>query len=116
MLGPELHGAIGATTRHVLLSPETMAKQRRNHPDITLDHYLVLPVALRQAAVLQDTARSLVLVHEDSVRHMTHFKVAIKATACGREMYVVSFHCLRPREVQRVFGRHPLIRPAVREG
>jgi hypothetical protein len=68
---------LGAETSDVLLSAETMVKQRLRHPDVGVDDYLLVPLALAEptagaypAPVGQDDRRPTRMLPEQPVHHV----------------------------------------------
>lgn len=88
-ISPEIARAVGAQVSVALLSDETMLKQKRHHPELTVDDYLLLPeIALDPTVVIQDGDTSVVIVKvgQDRWRH-----VALKATRTGKAAFVTSY-------------------------
>lgn len=81
--------AIGATQRAVVLSAETMRKQRANHPDLKQADYALLPAILAAPdfATIEGAANQVVMVRQIG----EVFYLAVKTTAAGDENYVLSF-------------------------
>src|SRR5690348_3605914 len=86
---------LGAITYTVHLSPETIRKQRQNHPELSPEHYQMAPIALRFGAAFPDRHRSVVILYEDRHIFDVTFKLALKTTVCGTELYLTSFHIMR---------------------
>lgn len=107
-----LASAIGARVTRVFLSPETLAKQKDRHPDLEADDYMALRPAILYGEWRQDGPNKAVILFVD--RHLIGFgvRVCLKATANGREIYVVSFCRLNQRKYATEL-RKPL--PMLRE-
>lgn len=58
--------ALGATRGRVLLTDGTMRKQIRKHPDLTLEHYGVLPAALARGEYRQDKPDGAIVIYVDT--------------------------------------------------
>jgi len=86
-------GARGHTGR---LSAETLAKQRRNHPELTVEDYAAAQDAVDRGWKVKDSRRSLVYVWEEGRQ-----VVAVKATRTGKAIYVTSVRKLSSREAAR---------------
>lgn len=97
---------IGGKTTLVNLSPETMAKQLANHPELAYEEYIWVQDALDRGEAIQDGVRSLVyLLEEDG------YVAVVKATRTGKTNFLTSFRRLsseqgkRDREIMRLRGR-----------
>jgi hypothetical protein len=99
-LRSDISAALGANTLRVTLSYATLQKQQKSHPDLLLDYYRVLPPALRMGAFYQDDRRTAVVFYTDVHQFSANFRVAIKATARGDELYVLSFFKLRDADLK----------------
>ncbi|WP_439861619.1 phage head morphogenesis protein [Pseudomonas sp. MBLB4136] len=96
-LGREVAARLGSKTQLVGLSGETLAKQLREHPEITLDEYAKVQVAIdRGEAILDARDGSLIyILEEDS------YVTVIKATKSGKAVFMTSLRRLSSREAQR---------------
>jgi hypothetical protein len=101
--------AIGAETRIASLSVETMAKQVKEHPELSgLDYLMVQRTIDAATVVVQDTPRSLVFVLEDKI---AGYVLVVKATRSGKGLFVTSFRRLssdqvaRDRELKRLIAK-----------
>lgn len=97
--------ALGASSRRVLLSAYTVLKQRRHHPELAPDDYRVLPAALRLGEYRRQTERKAVVLFIDVANLDYGVRLAIKATSCGREIYLESFHRLSVSRYARELGK-----------
>ncbi|WP_051284325.1 phage head morphogenesis protein [Desulforegula conservatrix] len=88
---------IGAESRVVLLSPETMDKQIRRHPELSNDEYARIHEVLTLGYSVQDSPSSLVFILEDQNGYVT----AIKSTKTGKAVFMTSFRRLSSDEVKR---------------
>lgn len=79
---------IGAKTRVVRISAETMHKQDREHPDLTEAHYRALPlIGADPDLVIQQNDKTLYMIRQGD-----HWLVAVvKATQTGKAAFVTSF-------------------------
>ena len=106
-IGAEEAAAIGATARVVQLSPETVAKQMRAHPELSPGEYAAVQEAIDQGVRVQDTARSLVFILDESPGYVS----VVKATVSGEAVFLASFRRLsneaakRDAEVQRLLRK-----------
>jgi len=101
---------IGATRAAVWLSYETMSKQLVRHPELGSDHYLVAPLALTYGAVFRDVGQSLMILYEDTCVFGVTFKLALKATKAGDEIFLTSLHQMRWRHIAGQCRRKELLR------
>ena len=81
--------ALGAQTRTVRLSGETMEKQLHKHGDLTDDDYAHLPDALARPDIVarQGERRVLFFHHAGQL-----YRGALKTTGDGPANYLLSFH------------------------
>lgn len=79
----------------VLLSHESMKKQRLKHPEITLEKYEALPLTILCGEYWRDCENGAVIVYVDSYRFNTTFRAYIKGTPDG--LFVISFNLMRDR-------------------
>jgi hypothetical protein len=98
-LQSEIAAALGASAQRVTLSYATLQKQRRNHPDLRVEYYRVLPAALRMGAFYRDSPRTAVVFYTDVHEFAANFRIAIKATTRGDELYVLSFFKVRDSDL-----------------
>jgi SPP1 gp7 family putative phage head morphogenesis protein len=111
VLDDEVRQAIGAQCRVAVLSSQTMAKQRRNHPELSLDDYRRLPRLLDEDAMVfaQDDQRIIIARNADG----RWLKAVVKATADRDELFVVSFHHARAEEIDRLSRRYSTLLPSL---
>jgi len=102
--------AIGSKVRRIDLSSDTIAKQRRVHPELTLDEYRLLPEIIARGLVIQDGASTVVFYK----RAGRIYKVAAKRTASGRAAFVTSFRRVEQpeREIRALRRRGRVLREA----
>jgi hypothetical protein len=101
---------LGARRGKVLISHDTMRKQARKHPDLTLDHYRALPMALERGEYRWAPPKSAIVIFVDEHCFNTTFRACVKATRDGR-LYVVSFNRMRDRHAAKERRReHAVIR------
>lgn len=97
-LGPEVAARLGAKTQLVGLSEETLAKQLREHPEITLDEYLMVQAAIDRGMELPGNGlndRVYVLDESDG------YVVVIKVTRAGNEVFMTSMRRLSREQARR---------------
>ncbi len=100
---------IGAQRMVADISPQTAAKQLREHPELTVADYAMAQATVSQATHrIRDGERSLVFVRAaDADGHV----LVVKATQTGQGLFVTSFRRLsgdaakRDRELQRLLRK-----------
>ncbi|MCY1358741.1 Phage Mu protein F like protein [compost metagenome] len=106
-LGADVAERLGAKTQLVALSEDTLAKQLREHPEITLDEYPLVQEALDRGREILDRDGSLIYVLDEEDGYVT----VIRATKSGRAIFMTSFRRLsrdaarRDREIQRLLRK-----------
>ncbi len=91
---------IGSQRRVAELSAETMAKQRRHHPELTIEDYAQAQATIDLATHrIQDGDSSLIFVREDpsSQGHV----LVVKATRSGQGLFITSMRRLSRDEGER---------------
>jgi hypothetical protein len=102
--------ALGARHARVLLSDDTMRKQRAHHTDLVLEHYTILPALLRSGEYRQDCASGAVIIYTDTVRFSCNFRAYVKVCHRGN-LWLTSFNLLRDRQMAKERRKpHPIIR------
>lgn len=102
--------AISATVNTVYLSWMTAQKQLRQHPDLKLWEYQLLPTILHRGIVVKDSPKTLIVTHYDIEPPNRLYKAAIKATDVGHEIYLISFHRARLKSLLNIRNRGKIIR------
>lgn len=111
-IDPRIAQALGARTRCVFLSAETIQKQLRRHADLPISAYRCAGPCLRRGSYRQDSPRSAVVLYTDRSIFGAHFRAYIKATQAGHELYLVSFLIMRERDLQRELRKpYPVLQP-----
>ena len=108
---PDLVRMIGAPEIYaVLLSRETIVKQHRQHPDIGLDEYSIAPNVLRFGLVLwlPEWPRQLTFCYEE--HSGLRYRLFVKSTTRGHQLYITSFHRTRPRQTRALLARAKILR------
>lgn len=91
--------AIGAKTKTVMLSEETLIKNKVNHPELALADYRRLPDVVEQAQlVVQDRDRTFVFLRIGD----TIYYGAIKATKSGETLFLTSFRKAEMSDVRQI--------------
>jgi len=98
---------IGAETQDLLLSDYTRTKQRFRHKEVGFEEYRKIPLVLREGYIVRESEhrRSSLIFCFDSGEGKRCYKLSIKATRNGTELYVLSFHPIWPREMQQIYRR-----------
>lgn len=98
-----LAAKLGAARGRVLLSHDTLVKQRAHHPDLTVDDYRVLAPTLMMGEYRQDTPRTARILYCDTVYNSCYYRAAIKTPLDDpRRIYVVSFNRVRERQARQM--------------
>ncbi|GAA0615061.1 hypothetical protein GCM10009422_07590 [Brevundimonas kwangchunensis] len=101
----ELADAIGARVTRVLLSAETLAKQKLRHPDLVPDDYTALRPAILFGECRRDGPNQMVILFVDRHRLGYGVRAYLKATADGRKIYAVSFCKMNERKYRRELAK-----------
>lgn len=82
---------LGLSTRTVVLSPQTLAKQKRRHADLAPEDYLRITSAidLAERRILKSDGRNMIFVHEEL--GTGGLVVVVKAVVARNEAFVTSF-------------------------
>jgi hypothetical protein len=96
VLNAEQMARIGAATPVVKLSADTLAKQQREHPELSADEYASIAKAVDAGTVLQDTPKTLIFILEED-----GYVTVIKATKTGQAVFVTSFRRLSRDQAKR---------------
>ena len=105
-LDEDLQRRLGAQQKAVLLSDETLAKQKQHHPELALDEYRLIPEVVRKGKVIREKDARLYFFQRQGHLYMA----AIKATEDKAENYLVTFFRVRRGHMQRKQRRGELIR------
>ncbi len=87
---------IGGKTRLVRLSPATLAKQQRHHPELALEEYTHVQDALERGEPIQDGPHNLIYLFEEG-----GYVTVVKATKTGKAVFMTSFRRLPSGDVKR---------------
>lgn len=96
----EARAAIGAQGRVGVLSAESLTKNLKHHPELSIEDYRRLPLAGEDPLlIVQDSPRSVVVITRGADRLMW---TAVKATRIGDEVYVTSYRRTRAAGIARL--------------
>lgn len=110
-LHPEIVTAISAKTDRVYLSLQTVQKQKRRHPELTETHYRILRPALHYGEYRQETPRTVIVLFVDTKLTDRSYRIHLKATESGREIYLNSLCLLGDRQYRAELRKpYPVIR------
>ena len=90
----------------MLLSDETLAKQKKHHPELALNEYRLIPEIVRKGKVIREKDARLYFFQRQGHLYMA----AIKATEDKAENYLVTFFRVRSEHMRRKQRRGELIR------
>jgi hypothetical protein len=101
VLDEELARLVQAKRQAVLLSAETMDKQRRHHPELEPEEYQLIPDVIERGEVMPQGADKLVFFHTPT----RLYKAVVKATQNREELFVNDFHRTDERERLRMLKK-----------
>lgn len=110
MLRPDFAKAINCDRCIVYLSWATIQKQKKRHPEITIDDYLLIPTVLNNGLILQESPKSLLVAGYDLAPDRRYFRASIKSDWLRDGLYLQSFHILSENKVPILKARHPVLR------
>jgi uncharacterized protein with gpF-like domain len=98
---------VKARTRVVMLSADTVEKQRKAHPELSVNEYKLVAQAVAKGRAIKDGPRSLVYVFTDAKGYVT----VVQSTQSGLGLFLKSFRRLssdqakRDAEVRRLLAK-----------
>ena len=92
-----LSSAINAKANKVVISAETLAKQRDRHPELDLEEYQLLPEMIERGLVIQLSDQKLMFLRSGTKL----YRGVAKSTANGNELFMLSFHRTDARRMAR---------------
>jgi hypothetical protein len=98
--------AVKANQRVVWLSKDTVAKQLRNHPELTVADYRVLPYLIDSGIIIQDGERTLVFFSDRE----NLYRAALKTTDSGKGNFLTSLIITDERELRRMQSKGRTLR------
>ena len=98
-LDEDLKRRLGAKQKAVLLSDETLAKQKQHHLELTLMEYRLLPKMVNTGMVIKEPGQRLVLFESKSTGKL--YMAVIKTTESSHENYLTSFRHTTDKDMQR---------------
>ena len=106
----DLAALLGAARGRVLLSHETVTKQRKHHPDLVEDDYRSLRATIMMGEYRQDTPSTAYILFTDTALNDCNYRAAIKGTS-DRRIYCTSFNKIRDRQMAQARRKpFPIIR------
>lgn len=102
-----LAAAIGSRAREVRLSSDTMGKQRVNHSELTVEEYRLLPDIMKRGLVIKENKNNVLMFFFHSGQW---YRATVKRTADGEELFLVSFHRAKAKDLRRLRRRGTVIR------
>ena len=107
VLSAEFKDSIGAKTQAVFMSDQTLKKNRRHHPEMTLAAYQEIPDVIANAQlVIQDGDQTEVFIRRgEDVYH-----AAIKATGTGKGLFLTSFRKTDDVDIARMKKRGKVLK------
>ena len=99
--------ALGASSRTVLLSRDTLEKQMTRHGKLTLSgYYDYLPDALEYGEAFRMHDRRVSMILDVRQSRDRRFNVVVKSTTTRHELYAISLYPLREKDWRRVLRKH----------
>ena len=105
-LDEDLQRRLGAQQKAVLLSDETLVKQKVSHPDLTVEEYQLLPEIFHKGRVIRENEHN---IHFYAIRGRL-YKAVVKITQKRHESYLATFHRARKKQVESETRKGLLIR------
>jgi len=106
VMRPAMSQAMGLTSTVVRLSPATMAKQLKEHPELADTEYRHVQDALERGRAVQEGDKTMIFWVEEE-----GYVTVVKATGTGKAAFLTSFRRLssdqarRQREIQRLMKK-----------
>jgi hypothetical protein len=88
---------VDAKVTTVRLSPDTMTKQLREHPELTHEEYAMVQQAIDRGERIQDSPLSLIYILEGEGGYVT----VVKATRTGKALFMTSLRRLPSSDAKR---------------
>ncbi|GAB6841399.1 hypothetical protein HNR00_000634 [Methylorubrum rhodinum] len=111
-ISPPIARSLSANVTTVLLSADTIRKQLKHHRELPISAYRYVRNALVMGEYRQDSPRSAIVLYTHNVEPYQNFRVYLKATQSGDEIYLLSFLIMRDRDLKREQRKpFPVIRP-----
>ena len=95
MVEPDV-ARIGGKTRLVRMSPATLTKQQKHHPELAMKEYTFVQDALERGEAIQDGPHNLIYLFEEG-----GYVTVVKATRSGKALFMTSFRRLPSSDVKR---------------
>lgn len=123
-VSPDVSRVMGAHTRKVLLSRDTLTKQlgwrkdgdagqlSKGHPELTIEEYTKLPDILAHASIVAIESKTHVML----LRRDAHwYRATVKFTQDGSEAYLMSFHRMTSGKAKRALKKCQIIKGSLEE-
>jgi len=101
-LPQRIREALGTEATSLIFSPETLAKQKVSHPDLSAENYVGVLSKVGGCVEFYDRGQS----HIGLIIEAEHpYMVAIKPTVNRLEAYMVSLRKIEPRQIRSLRAR-----------
>lgn len=102
-----LMDALETKSDSILLSDETLGKQRRHHPELTAEEYEAIPRMLAQPDAILDSGENHVLVMSQYKKLL--YRLVVKATRDRTTNFLQSFHSVSFEDARRLLRSRRLL-------
>lgn len=109
--------ALDVAVRRVDLSSDTIAKQARQHAELTIEEYRQLPDLFRAGLVVKDKEPGTIQLFgllRDADGELQLYRAVAKRTGSGEALFLTTFHRSRARQLETA-RLLPIVRDAVLE-
>ncbi len=101
--------AVGCSTGAVYLSKDSANHILEEHPDIDTFQLLLLPVAIMKGTLYKEIRKPYIIISIYYGEANKNYRVVMKVTEQGHELWVCSMHRISPRQVRDVYKRCTLL-------
>ena len=105
-LDEDLKRRLGAKQKAVLLSDETLAKQKQHHPELSLAEYRLLPEVIVKGKAIEFGEQNIHFY----TTHGRLYRAVVKTTEKRHENYLTTFHISRDKQLAKDLKNGKLIR------
>ncbi len=92
-----LSEALNVNTKKVVISGETLKKQRTRHPDLSIEEYQIIPDMIANGLVVQEADQTLVFFRSGGKL----YRSVVKRIKGGNELVMTTFHRSTQRQLTK---------------